>query len=439
MTAHGFDREQHTAGSHGLLLTQRFDAFPAAETEKEPGQSSRAPRLIFVLEDSVDVRLLEILCRISHLTLIAPLESFYGSHLNHDIRKIGLNLPVHIIPGDRLEFQWRLARLLSSHPDKYDILMSQEERGTSLISGILGKLTGKPSLLFHEIPIEDYLRRQLQQKKLQGKQEQKLFITYLKTRAVRAANRFLTSRCLAVGPYLANQFRRHSHKVTMCQSHGINTDIFFPLSPETRIQLRKELKLPLDTFLVLAASGHKMNGIANHSIFLKSLSLLVKAGTHVLAIDTSPDEISLSGVARKTGYPELTRSIIHRPLPLHGTFMKAQYLQCVDAVAQTFLEDGHNMAALEALACGTPTVLTAISGLRHHIRDFVRLVPANDNQAIARELQWIYNEQASARKKALAGSEYIRRYWSQNVAEMTLRNAINDSWPARYQNQNQNK
>lgn len=430
MTAHGFGRGHYAPGLHGSLLTQRFDAFPAGEPEKESGLLSRAPRLIFVLEDTVDVRLLEILCRISSLTLIVPLETFYGSHLNHDIRNSGLNLPVHIIPGDRLEFHWRLARLLTSHPDRYDILMSQEERGTSLVAGILGKITGKPSLLFHEVPIEDYLWRQIQQKKLDGKKKQKLYITYLKTRAVRAANRLLTSRCLAVGPYLANQFRRHSHKVTMCQSHGINTDIYFPLSEDSRFELRKKLRLPQDRFLVLTACGQKLNGLASHTIFLKSIAHLKKAGIDVLPIDTSSNDMPLSSVAHKIGYHEWSRQILHRPFNPHDNKTKAEYLQCVDAVAHTFLEDGHTMAALEALACGTPTVLTAIGGLRHHIRDFARLVPAHDTQAIARELSWIYNEKASARKKALAGSEYIKRYWSKKVAETTIRTALNDSWSA---------
>ena len=74
------------------------------------------------------------------------------------------------------------------------------------------------------------------------------------------------------------------------------------------------------------------------------------------------------------------------------------------------------MAPLEALACGTPVVATAVGGMALTLPGYARLVPRGDAVAMAEQLLWVADYRAEAREEALRGRAYVSREWSREQA-----------------------
>ena len=93
----------------------------------------------------------------------------------------------------------------------------------------------------------------------------------------------------------------------------------------------------------------------------------------------------------------------------------AGYYQAADCLAQASLAEGLGLSPLEALACGTPAVCTAVGGLTH-LKGYARLTPKRDPEAMCREFLWLAANRGEARRQASEGREFVVREWSREKA-----------------------
>lgn len=163
MTAHefrGFGSPRprtHSSATNPLLTHgRRFEI--DTDPEPIPRQAQGKVNVLFLVEGFVDVRLLRVLCQVANLTLITPMVPFYSSQLNLRIRRSGLAIPVHIIPGDRLEFQWRSLKILLKISYKSDLILAQENLRGAINANIAGRIHGIPVLTYTAIPAQAYYR-----------------------------------------------------------------------------------------------------------------------------------------------------------------------------------------------------------------------------------------------------------------------------------------
>ena len=94
----------------------------------------------------------------------------------------------------------------------------------------------------------------------------------------------------------------------------------------------------------------------------------------------------------------------------------AEYYQAADCLAQASLAEGLGLSPLEALACGTPAVCTAVGGMQAHLDGLARLVPRQDAEQMCEQILWIASHPEEARAQALRGREYVVNSWSRNKA-----------------------
>jgi D-inositol-3-phosphate glycosyltransferase len=69
---------------------------------------------------------------------------------------------------------------------------------------------------------------------------------------------------------------------------------------------------------------------------------------------------------------------------------------------------------LEAMACGTPVIGSAVGGIRHTVADHITgyLVPPHDPEALALQLRGLYGNPLLARRLGQAGVQRVRRLFT---------------------------
>jgi glycosyltransferase involved in cell wall biosynthesis len=135
----------------------------------------------------------------------------------------------------------------------------------------------------------------------------------------------------------------------------LNTSHFRPPSAGERQAARLELDCPTDAF-ILSTVGN-CDGGKNHSALIQALAR-VKEETPVCLLHVGREE---------PGQPEralATDLHLEQSIRFFGSQPDPRaYLWAADAFVMPSLQEGLGIAALEAIAAGTPTVLTNVSGL----------------------------------------------------------------------------
>ena len=92
-----------------------------------------------------------------------------------------------------------------------------------------------------------------------------------------------------------------------------------------------------------------------------------------------------------------------------------------DLLAVPSLAEGHPLAPLESLACGTPVVASALPGIRATIEEGVNglLVPPGDSAALAEALVRVLGDEALLDKMSRAARPSVERFsWAARVREL---------------------
>jgi len=243
-------------------------------------------------------------------------------------------------------------------------------------------------------------------------------------RIVTALNGRLATRCLAMGPYLRDIAAAFCPRSDIGLYYGVDVDVFKPADARERTELRRRHDLPVDKFLVLLSS--RMSHEKDPETVLKAVALARAQGLDAIVLNLGGGyqeflqlarDLSLSGT---DGDPQW---VYGRPA-VHPMRELADFFRAADVATLASLAEGAAYSTLEALACGTPVVATEVGGMAVQLKGSAQLTPRRDAAAMAEAILRVARNPDDARRKALAGREYVCRAWRREKAFDDLRMAL---------------
>jgi glycosyltransferase involved in cell wall biosynthesis len=368
------------------------------------------PKVLFLVEGNTDIRFVIGLSEISTLTMAVPAVTYDASDLRKRIIENGTSLSVVEIPGNRLHYQISSFLYLLRHAREYDIILSQEVLRGSLSATIVGALRRIPVITFMCIAPVEYFRCRRERKQVGW---WKAIAGEATIRSLMWVNGKLATRCVALGPYLVEIAAKYCSSTTQGFYYGVDTSLYRPVDEEEKARIRVRLDLPLDAFIVFLSS--RISHEKDPETVLKAVAICRSRGCNATVVNLGGGYQDFLDLAREVAGPDMDKWVLARPAA-HPMKELAQYYQAADCLAQASLAEGLGLSPLEAMACGTPAVCTAVGGLAANLGGYARLTPRRDPEAMARELLWIFENRQAARAQALAGRDFVIREWGRQKA-----------------------
>lgn len=184
--------------------------------------------------------------------------------------------------------------------------------------------------------------------------------------------------------------------------HGVDLEVFHPA--ERRL-VRRELGLPEDAAVLLfAANSIRRNRWKDWQTLRRAIELLGAEGglsVHDGEVASGPSDKIVFVALGESASPERVGSAQVRFVPFQSDPQRvARYYQAADLYLHAARADTFPNAVLEALACGTPVVATAVGGIPEQVKGLTgishypetcddkeatgALVPPGDAEAMAR-------------------------------------------------------
>jgi len=175
--------------------------------------------------------------------------------------------------------------------------------------------------------------------------------------------------------------------------------------------------LPTDAFLILLSS--RISHEKDPETVLRATALARSRGVNAVLLNLGGGYRDFTKLAKQLGLPDVDRWVLGRPA-VHPMRELADYFRAADTLALASLAEGCGISPLEALACGTPVVATAVGGLAIVLDGHARLTARGDLEALSDGPVSIATQQDEARADALSASVYVQREWSRKKAFRNL-------------------
>jgi glycosyltransferase involved in cell wall biosynthesis len=204
--------------------------------------------------------------------------------------------------------------------------------------------------------------------------------------------------------------------------YGIDVDQFRPAAT-ARPEMAQQLGLPGNKFLALFSS--RISHEKDPETAIRAVAQVRARGLEAILLNIGGGYQDFVNLAKKMKVPDYSDWVIGRPA-VHPVTEVFKYYQAANVVVQASLAEGLGLTPLEALACGTPVVATEVGGMALELREFARLVPRQNAEAMADQIDWVANNPCEAEEQALRGRDYIVREWSRTRAFEELRLLLED-------------
>ena len=197
---------------------------------------------------------------------------------------------------------------------------------------------------------------------------------------------------------------------------GVDTELFQPMPPAVAKDL---LELGPEPLLVYVGRLQPIKGLET---LLEAMTHLDDG--HLLIIGGDHDEpenghgANLRALAASLGLERRVRFLAAQPQRRLRLFYAAAEATVIPSYYESF-----GMAALEAMACGTPVVASRVGGLTTTIQDGVTgyLVPEGDPQALAERLRGILSDRDERARLGRRAAEWAAEHRWPCVAEAVCR------------------
>ncbi|MBU2339967.1 MAG: glycosyltransferase [Alphaproteobacteria bacterium] len=188
---------------------------------------------------------------------------------------------------------------------------------------------------------------------------------------------------------------------------GLDRDRFRPLDhTRLRPRLAEELDLPLAFAEPLLVSVGALIARKGQELMIRALPGL--PGARLLLVGKGPDEAMLRALAMELGVAERVHFLgllDHDMLPL--------VLSACDAMVLPSASEGLANAWVEALACGTPLVITDVGGARELVTDSLAgVLVARETQAVREGIERVL---AEPRDRQAVAATVERFGWNANA------------------------
>lgn len=377
-------------------------------------------RVLFFVEGFTDVRFVAGLSEICDLTMMVPARQYRESQLNTRVKQSGAKVRVTEIPGGRMAFQLRSLRALWREVGGFDVILSQEVLRGSLNATLTGRLRGVPVVTYMGISPLEYFQCRRERRQIS-------FLTAWAgetvIRTLMAVNGRLANQCLAMGPYLEEVASQSCPRTKIGLYYGVDVNHYRPVTSVERVCLRQQLELPPDKFLIVLSS--RISHEKDPETVLEATSIARHKGLDAVVLNLGGGYREFLELASALEFENAAEWVLGRPA-VHPMKELADYLCTSDVLVQASLAEGLGLSPLEALACETPVVATAVGGLAAHLGPYARLTPRQDAEAMAQAFLDIAADPEGARAQARAGREYVRREWSRDKAFRDLAHILQD-------------
>jgi len=378
------------------------------------------PKVLFFVEGFTDIRFVTGLTTICELTMCVPAGPYADSGLKERVAASGVRIVVHEIAGSRPAFQARSLAWLWHHAREFDVILSQEVLRGSLNATLVGAIRGVPVITTMAVAPVEYFRCRRERGEIGAA---KAWGVEAVIRALMTVNGRLATRCIALGPYLQGIAGRFSARTENGAYYGVDTRFFRPATDGERTALRIERNLPTDRFLIFLSS--RISHEKDPETVLWAAALARAQGLDAVLLNLGGGYLDFLALAGRLGIPDAAQWVLGRPAA-HPMTEVADYFRAADVVAQASLAEGLGLSTLEALACGTPVVATAVGGMAVVLQGIARLTPRRDAAAMANALLWVAGHQQEARAQALLGREVVLREWSREKAFADLGRVLDE-------------
>jgi glycosyltransferase involved in cell wall biosynthesis len=373
------------------------------------------PRLLFVVESGTDVRLVDGLAERFELRIIAR-EIKGGAAISHRPE-----LPVEIVkgPDSHIRFaRFAFGRLLRDR-SSYDAVLVQGYGLAALAANLARQFSGKPTFMIVCSPAEAYYecRRQFSS----GRRYRKHEASAIKLLA--RANALLGDQYVVLSRYLENVVRsRGGRRVHFIPVYGVDTRQFAPAS-ESKQQLKAELGLPTTGTLIFFSS--RIAPEKDSETLLRAVRRLLDEGQSIWILHRSGGYREFLADAERFGVG--SRVIATDAVHPHGGLTR-DYQACGICV-QASREEGLGFSPLEALACETPVVASAVGGLQETIIDGHTgwSYPVGDDAALARAIAEAIAHPDEAMTRARNGRQLVIERFERSSAFTNLAALVRDS------------
>jgi glycosyltransferase involved in cell wall biosynthesis len=368
-----------------------------------------SPRVLFFVEGNTDIRFVTGLSEISALTMAIPESNYTASGLKERLAASGAKVQVDEIPGGRLRFQFSSLVYLLRNARRFDVILCQEFLRGAFNGTLAGALTNTPAITYMGISPVEYFRCRRERGQIGWL---RAWLGESVIRFLMTFNGMFATKCLCMGTYLRGIAGRYSNRTGLGLYYGVDTDLFHPVGDQERAELRRERNLPLDKFVIFLSS--RISHEKDPETVIQAAALARQKGLDAVVINLGGGFQDFLNLARQLVGNDADTWVLGRPAA-HPMGELAGYYQAADCLAQASLAEGLGLSPLEALACGTPAVCTAVGGLTH-LKGYARLTTKRDPEAMCREFLWLAANREEAKRQALEGREYVLREWNRQKA-----------------------
>lgn len=354
------------------------------------------PPLLFIVESGTDVRLVEGLSEHFDVHLLArKIEG--GAEVSH---QPSTPYSLAVASPKRLSFAADVCRHLLRWKNKGAVLV-QGYGLSALAANLSRQFTGIPVFMLVCSPAEAYYScRKIQTSGPSFKELDSKLI-----RLLAGLNALMGGRYIVLSRYLESVVRSHgAHHVQRIPIYGVDTTLFSPRI-DSKPTLKQRLGLPATGTLIFFSS--RIAPEKDSETLLRAMHLLLSQGHNLWLLHRSGGHKQFVASAQQHGVAHrvIATDAVHphRELPL-------DYQAC-DICVQASREEGLGFSPLEALACETPVVATAVGGLRETILDGETgwSYPVGDHEALADALLDVIGNPAEAISRARRGRQLVQQ------------------------------
>ena len=217
-----------------------------------------------------------------------------------------------------------------------------------------------------------------------------------------------------MGPYLRDVASQWCARSEIGLYYGVDVEYFRPADADERVRLRRRLDLPHDKFLILLSS--RISHEKDPETVLRAVAIARERGLDAVVLNLGDGHREFLALAARLGVVDRDASWVLARAAVHPMKDLADYFRAADAVALASLAEGAAYSTLEALACETPVVATAVGGMAVQLREYASLTPRRDAHAMAEAFLALAAQPRAAPAQARAGRAYVSREWSRAKA-----------------------
>lgn len=360
-------------------------------------------RAVYLTDTMAEVRNLEAVAASFELTLLAPrflgdaeLTNYWPPRTASPVTRVRL-------AGGRLGFVLRAAWWLRRHRRRIDVVFALDNLTAALGATLARAAGGPPVVLQVGRPTAEYLRC-----KASAEPAVKNWLRRLLGGALIALNERAADGIGAVSDYCAAQCRRHNSNVRSIPWCGVDTAVFAPRW--TRQEARRRLGLRADLPVVMLRS--RIAPEKDPETFLRAVARLRGDGRALSAVYMGGELDEFAGVVARVGVDVIAR----KPSSIEEIPM---WYVAADVDVQTSHAEGLGLSPIEALACGTPVVVSNVGGLPEVV-DGGRvgtLVPPGDDEALASAIAAYLDDPAEAARVASEGQQWVAQRFGATDAQ----------------------